>query len=1158
MNTPRVFLTAVAICLIFLVPVPRASALDISESVIGDIPTNISGSYTLTAGTNTFSGSVRSSPPDQRDAFAVTIPSGFQLRSVTKNVTGDAAPTGMTVSFNSVVLSGTGSAAFSIPTPLPAATYDTIVTVSSSSGSNWTIVFTVEAVPDYSVSTTGNQIFVTDLSGGSETLDISQPVAGQIRLAATGRTFSVNNAVPISGNSGNISLSGITDIFINPGTGSDTINVGAIPTSGFPSLAINAAGANDTVNLNGDIIFANGRNLSVTSQTLVVAANANLITAGTGAVSVTCGRNVSLGSGSSLETVNGNLSVLANHQGAATTGNFTGIELAGATLRSSGSGTVTVNGRGGNDAGGFQLGVNLFSVAKITGGTSAVNVTGTGGASTNWINRGVTVYDSGSAITSTGGNVTVTGNGGPQSSSYGIGVSVLNGAQIGAGGTGSVTVTGNAAGLISGGNHRGVEIAGSGSRIDSSGGSVGITGVAGPGDSMAVLLGSAAGISTPSGGGNILIEADSLLIDADTYISSAAAGSSVRLQTSTSVTRLNLGGVDDNTGPPKVLGLTDAELDRISTPNLVLSSFTNANLVISAPISPAGVGSMTLNASTTNGFIQPTTSGIDITLASAGVVTIDGPLACPITGIAPDSGIPQLKIAGGVNLNGRALNLTGTTFAGAIGNSFTVVDNDGSDPINGSFLGMPEGGTLLWPASTNLHARISYVGGDGNDAVLTLADSFIVTTTSASSTNPGSLRGALIAAAATPGADTITFAPALSGQSIVLASEIVAGDADGVTIDQTGLSGGFVFSGNNTCRIFSVPVGGNLTLRGFGFILGNASGDTGAGSGGAIFNRGTLHLTGCTFYNNSAFVLGGAITNDGTLAMTRCTLTGNIGSFGGGALYNSGTLSLTHCTISGNGTGSSGQGGGLYSFGACSLAHSIIAGNSAGSGADVFSGNLLDRVGANLIQAYAGGGATSGPAPISAPALLTILGGYGGPTTTMALLPGSPARNAATGSTSTSDQRGFAIVGLPDLGAYEAGTFPNYTLWSTETFGASPLFGADNDQDGAINGLEYATRRNPLLGDTPLAPVLTTISGARTFSFRYVAAARDLRYIVQRSTDISNASGWQEIYRYDTSTQTITETGITADENPATQVITLNDPATAPKLFWRLRIERLP
>ena len=90
--------------------------------------------------------------------------------------------------------------------------------------------------------------------------------------------------------------------------------------------------------------------------------------------------------------------------------------------------------------------------------------------------------------------------------------------------------------------------------------------------------------------------------------------------------------------------------------------------------------------------------------------------------------------------------------------------------------------------------------------------------------------------------------------------------------------------------------------------------------------------------------------------------------------------------------------------------------------------------------APAGGGPVTGPSPLSADPLLAPLGNYGGPTQTMALLPGSPARNAATGSTITSDQRGFPIVGTPDLGAYDAGTNTNYNAWAYESLPTSSAY----------------------------------------------------------------------------------------------------------------------
>ena len=53
--------------------------------------------------------------------------------------------------------------------------------------------------------------------------------------------------------------------------------------------------------------------------------------------------------------------------------------------------------------------------------------------------------------------------------------------------------------------------------------------------------------------------------------------------------------------------------------------------------------------------------------------------------------------------------------------------------------------------------------------------------------------------------------------------------------------------------------------------------------------------------------------------------------------------------------------------------------------------------------------------------MLAHLGDYGGPTETLALLPGSPAIDAGTTTNApSSDQRGFARVGAVDIGAFES------------------------------------------------------------------------------------------------------------------------------------------
>src|SRR5205085_5572165 len=130
--------------------------------------------------------------------------------------------------------------------------------------------------------------------------------------------------------------------------------------------------------------------------------------------SVVTGKNIAFSAG--WTTHNGNLSFSANQQGTATTGNFIGIDVNNATIQSTGSGTITLAGRGGTDASGSQSGVFVHgSTGMIKGGNTgtAVIVTGSGGGSgTGGHNFGVQVDVSGSAITSVGGNVSVTGTGG--------------------------------------------------------------------------------------------------------------------------------------------------------------------------------------------------------------------------------------------------------------------------------------------------------------------------------------------------------------------------------------------------------------------------------------------------------------------------------------------------------------------------------------------------------------------------------------------------------------------------------------------------------------------------------------------------------------------------------------------------------------------------
>jgi hypothetical protein len=417
---------------------------------------------------------------------------------------------------------------------------------------------------------------------------------------------------------------------------------------------------------------------------------------------------------------------------------------------------------------------------------------------------------------------------------------------------------------------------------------------------------------------------------------------------------------------------------------------------------------------------------------------------------------------------------------------------------------------------------------------------------------------------------TIGFAPALSGQTINLTEGEIR-LFKSVDIDASSLPAGVILSGDGASRIFIVTGSSTkFTLKSLTLTNGKGMGlvNNINFQGGAIYQYdGELTLTQCTLHDNYALVSGGAIYNrEGELTLIQCTLSYNSTGSTGGAIHldAGGKLTLIHSTLAGN--YSERRGGAIFNFGGpnLTLSNSIVAGNTGlQQGPDIVSGPP-SPTGKNLIGNLADSGLSANdPAVITGAPLLAPLGNYGGSTQTMALLPGSPARNAAgvLSPAITGDQRGFAIVGTPDIGAYEAGTFHNFAIWALESAGGTLTFGNDEEKDGASNGLEYATRRNPSVSDTTLSPTLApAVPSGHTFQFRYQKNAKDLRYIVQRSSDLGIANGWTEVYRYDSSTGviSISKNGPTGVHDHTNQLITLTDLATGPRLFWRLVIEQVP
>lgn len=77
--------------------------------------------------------------------------------------------------------------------------------------------------------------------------------------------------------------------------------------------------------------------------------------------------------------------------------------------------------------------------------------------------------------------------------------------------------------------------------------------------------------------------------------------------------------------------------------------------------------------------------------------------------------VAPVRVGGLVTLNGTlTINAIGAPFP--LGRTYILIENDGVEAIIGTFTGLPEG--TIFEAGGQLF-RISYVGGTGNDVVLT-------------------------------------------------------------------------------------------------------------------------------------------------------------------------------------------------------------------------------------------------------------------------------------------------------------------------------------------------------------------------------------------------------------------------------------------------------
>ncbi len=258
------------------------------------------------------------------------------------------------------------------------------------------------------------------------------------------------------------------------------------------------------------------------------------------------------------------------------------------------------------------------------------------------------------------------------------------------------------------------------------------------------------------------------------------------------------------------------------------------------------------------------------------------------------------------------------------------------------------------------------------------------------------------------------------------------------------------------------------------------SGNT-ASIGGGIGNfGGTVNATDSTFSGNKETAGGnggGGIDNNGSTSvatLTNVTFSGNTAGGGGAGFENAfgATATFTNVTFSGNVAGNTGgEGAGFYNYkSTATFTNVTFFNNSAPSSSTTGAGitnvndpaNHLYLRNVIIANSITGANANFAKAPDTNDSNLSSdnscnfgaghdnvnvklgpLASNGGPTLTHALLAGSPAINTADMAVApTHDQRNYARVGAPDIGAFEFGlpaprgdfngdTYSDYLLFNT-------------------------------------------------------------------------------------------------------------------------------
>ncbi len=522
----------------------------------------------------------------------------------------------------------------------------------------------------------------------------------------------------------------------------------------------------------------------------------------------------------------------------------------------------------------------------------------------------------------------------------------------------------------------------------------------------------------------------------------------------------------------------------VQTFSAVFNSAGTQSLTVKDTGATGAIGTetgITVNARavlTVNSTADTTSAGNVLTLREA-IDLVDGTLGrsltaaeqAQVTGNLANNPVIQFNLPTGsqtITLTGGALDITSPVTINGPGAGALTINGSNQDRVFviGTIFTQNLGLAVSIGGLTIADGNQGYGGGLLNFGTLTVSNTTFANNTAASSGGGGLYNdGVLNLSNSTFTANTVTSGGAGGG---------LENNGSG-----TATVSNCTFTGNNA------PVTGPSAGSGAGIgnsgtmTLSNSTftGNTAASDGGAIYNDGALTVSTTTFANNTALSDGGGIRSSGTsLTLNSSTFNGNYAAgAGGGIEISDAQAAITNCTFVNNSSISQGGGieaesaggpviitnttitgnrsidgslerlgGGLYNDRATTLFNTIVIGNFQGAAPSttpndvsgyVNSGsayNLIGTIGSGLVN-----GVDGNQIGLVSP-LLGALANNGGPTQTVALLPGSPAIGAGSTAYVTpgeTDQRGLPRVvnGSVDLGAFQTQTTQVQTGQITST-----------------------------------------------------------------------------------------------------------------------------